>query len=83
MIYPISQGNREPYPFAASLEAVREIHERLGADRLVWGSDIPMVERYCTFSQSVKYLTDYADFLPEGELRKILGTNLEEIFNRK
>ncbi|MBI9105618.1 MAG: amidohydrolase [Spirochaetales bacterium] len=83
IIYPISQGNREAYPFNRSLKAFREVYSRLGAEKLVWGSDIPMVERYCTYAQSLNYLGNYSNFLSEMDLEKILGKNLEEIFKRK
>ncbi len=80
IIYPISQGNREDYPFKAGLRAVRKLYEMFGASKLVWGSDIPMVERYCTYIQSLTYLTRYCDFISAVDLASIIGTNMENYF---
>lgn len=82
LIYPIGRGHIEDYPFAVSNEAVRELYRTFGGSKLVWGSDIPMVERYCTYSQSLKHLTEYCDFISSGDLERILGMNLLEIFDR-
>lgn len=78
---PIARGGVEAYPYASSQKAVRRIYETLGPDRMVWGSDAPNVERYCTYSQSLDYLETY-EFIPSGDLAKITGLNLEGIFDR-
>jgi predicted TIM-barrel fold metal-dependent hydrolase len=46
---------------------------------LVWGSDVPNVERYCTYRQSHEYLDTY-EFLSSEDRRLILGGNLERLF---
>lgn len=80
IVYPIGRGAIEDYPFLISRKAVQALYERFGAERLVWGSDIPMVERYCTYRQSLKYITAYCDFVLPDDLELILGKNLEKIF---
>lgn len=80
LAYPIARGGVEEYPFRSSLRAVRTIYEALGPDKLVWGSDAPNVERYCTYGQSLKYLTDYCDFISPEDLQKITEGNLSGIF---
>ncbi|HNT88270.1 MAG TPA: tyrosine-type recombinase/integrase, partial [Candidatus Hydrogenedentes bacterium] len=47
---------------------------QLGADRLVWGSDMPNVERFCTYKQSLDYVRRYCPFLTEREKRQLLKT---------
>ncbi len=44
-----------------------------GASKLVWGSDMPNVERFCTYRQSVDYVRRYCDFLTAAEKDLILG----------
>jgi predicted TIM-barrel fold metal-dependent hydrolase len=44
-----------------------------GAHRLVWGSDMPNVERFCTYKQSLDYVRRYCPFLTAREKDLILG----------
>ena len=41
----------------------------------MWGSDMPNVERFCTYGQSLEYLRRYCDFLPASDMDRILGDN--------
>ncbi|MEM3658314.1 MAG: amidohydrolase family protein [Candidatus Hadarchaeum sp.] len=78
--YPISRGRVEDYPFPISRKAIKKLYDIFGPTKLVWGSDVPMVERYCTYAQSLKYLTDYCDFISKKDIELIVGGNLVEIF---
>lgn len=80
LAYPIAEGNREDYPYPKSRQAVAVLYDFFGAERLVWGSDIPNVERYCTYAQSLNYLKNYCTFIPRSDLDLILGGNLNIIF---
>ena len=80
LVYPIARGVIEEFPFTRSLDAVRILYESLGAEKLIWGSDIPMVERYCTYSQSLTYFTHYCDFIPTSDMELILAGNLQKVF---
>jgi hypothetical protein len=46
----------------------------------MWGSDMPNVERYCTYSQSLTYLWNHADFLDDTQRRRIFRDNALELF---
>ena len=54
-----------PYPEAQAL--IEGMRDQLGADRLVWGSDMPNVERFCTYRQSLDYVRQYCPFLTARE----------------
>ena len=82
VVYPIGRGHIEDYPFPLCHEAVKTLFYEFGPQKLVWGSDIPMVERYCTYQQSLKYITDYCDFIPSSDIELIMGKNLDSIFNQ-
>jgi hypothetical protein len=81
MVYPVYVGLEEDYPFPSALDAVRGLYDRLGPRRLVWGSDLPNVERHCTYRQSLPYLTTHARFLPPEDLSLITGGNLARLFD--
>jgi hypothetical protein len=56
------------------------LYRRLGRGRLVWGADMPNVERHCTYRQSLDYLREYCDFIPSSDMDRILGGNLRQLF---
>ena len=56
VLYPIYWGRTHPFPFSDLRPALRALHRRVGSQRLVWGSDMPNVERNCTYRQSLEYL---------------------------
>ena len=50
--------------------------ERLGGlDRLMWGTDIPMVMRFQTYRQSLDSLRLNLDFLDQADIDLICGGN--------
>ena len=81
LVFPISVGRTEDYPFPSAQQAVRRLYDRLGPRRLVWGSDLPNVERHCTYVQSLTYLTRHCPFIPPADLALIVGGNIARLFN--
>lgn len=78
--YPISAGPLGwDYPYPQFRELVRQQYEEFGAQKLVWGSDMPNVERNCTYRQSLCYLKDYCDFINLKDMGLILGGNMARI----
>ena len=80
LLFPLLYGAGWEYPYAEARPIVRELYERLGASKLLWGSDMPNVERSCTYRQSLTYLTRYCDFIPAGDLDRIVGANANELY---
>ena len=66
-------GGMWEYPWTEAEPTVQECVERIGADRLIWGTDIPMVSRFCTYRQARDQFQTHCDFLTEDERRDILG----------
>jgi predicted TIM-barrel fold metal-dependent hydrolase len=80
VLYPIYWGRDHDYPYPELRPVLRALHQRVGATRLCWGSDLPNVERSCTYRQSLDYLRRLADFMSPSELDLVLGDNLAELF---
>ena len=80
ILYPIGVGGRQEYPFTDALGHVRQIYDRFGGSRLVWGSDMPNVERYCTYRQSYSYLAHRCEYMDEAEREALFGGNLMSLF---
>ena len=73
VVFPITDGGIWDYPYPEAQTLIADMRDRLGADRLVWGSDMPNVERFCTYRQSLDYIRRYCPFLSAREKDLILG----------
>jgi len=80
LLIPIFQGAIWEYPYTEAQPILREYFQRLGPDRLAWGSDMPNVERHCTYRQSLDYLRNHCDFISEDDMEKICGGNVTRLF---
>lgn len=78
--YPISIGREYEYPYRRSQILIGNLYNFFGPSRLIWGSDIPNVERYCTYKQSLSYLNNYCSFLSLEDKELILGKNVLKLF---
>ena len=83
VMFPISWGGVWDYPYPEAQALIREMRDRFGADKLVWGSDMPNVERFCTYKQCVDYVRKHCAFLTAAEKDKILGHNIAALFGLK
>jgi predicted TIM-barrel fold metal-dependent hydrolase len=61
------------YPFANLLARVQRLHERLGADRLMWATDWPWFEHELTYKQSIDCFRRHAPFFTPAALTDFLG----------
>ena len=73
LLFPIALGAVWDYPMIEVQSTIAECVERLGADRLMWGTDMPLTARYCTYKQSMDQFRTYCDFLSDSERAYILG----------
>ena len=76
ILIPILMGGLWDYPYTEASGLIREYYDRLGSEKLVWGSDMPNVERHCTYTQSLDYLRKYCDFIPQAAMDRICGDNM-------
>lgn len=84
IVYPIQVGPVGwDYPFPKAQQLIRQQYEEFGGHKLHWGSDMPNVERNCTYKQSLTYLTNYCDFIDHKDMELILGGNIARILKIK
>lgn len=81
IMFPITWGGRWDYPYREAHSLIRDLRDRLGAEKLLWGSDMPNVERFCTYRQSLEYVRRYCDFLSEADMDLVLGLNAARLYN--
>ncbi len=77
---PIVWGRWYEHPYSELVPLVRALFDAFGSESLVWGTDIPNIERYCTYRQARSYLPQTCAFLTEDDLNAILGENLRRFF---
>jgi predicted TIM-barrel fold metal-dependent hydrolase len=82
LLYPISWGGQHDYPYPEAAVQFRQIYDAFGPDRFIWGSDMPNVERSCTYRQSLTYAFDCFDFLSNDDRRLIFRENALALFSR-
>jgi predicted TIM-barrel fold metal-dependent hydrolase len=81
IMFPITWGGVWEYPYKEAQPLIRDLRDKFGADKLVWGSDMPNVERFCTYLQSLDYVRHHCSFLTATETDQILGGNIDRIFS--
>jgi predicted TIM-barrel fold metal-dependent hydrolase len=79
IMFPITWGGVWEYPYPEAQALIRQMHDLFGAGKLVWGSDMPNVERFCTYTQCVDYVRRHCGFLTATEKDAILGGNMVEL----
>ncbi len=80
IMYPITWGGVWEYPYHEAHPLIRDLRDKVGAERLMWGSDMPNVERYCTYRQSLDYVRKYCTFLNAREMDLVLGGTAAELY---
>ncbi len=76
IMFPITWGGLWDYPYPEAQALIRDLRDRYGAQKLVWGSDMPNVERFCTYRQCLDYVRTYCGFLTSTEKDLVLGGNV-------
>ena len=74
-VSPFFFGGMYDYPMPQIRPGLEKAVERLGAGRLMWGTDIPMVMRFQTYRQSLDSLRLNLDFLDQADIDLICGGN--------
>ena len=82
LLYPIAWGGKYNYPYRRARLHFRQLFDAHGESRFIWGSDMPNVERYCTYRQSLTYAWDHFDFLDDMSRKAIFRENALGLFSR-
>ena len=71
--FPVRIGDLFDYPWTGCQGALAGMVEQIGADRLLWGTDMPFQNRFCTYRQSREWIERYSTFLGPDQLAAIMG----------
>ncbi len=79
LMFPIALGNVWEYPMLEVRPTIEECVKRIGADRLIWGTDMPIVMRFWTYRQNIDMFVEHCDFLSAQEMDAIMGGTIARI----
>lgn len=65
----------DEYPCQKSIELFREVYQEIGANKILWGSDIPGTFNYYTYQQMLDIFLIHSYFLSDDDRNKIMGAN--------
>ena len=71
--FPVRIGDIFDFPYDEARPTLEEMVSRIGADRLMWGTDMPFQNRHCTYRQSRDWIEKYCNFLTPDDLANIMG----------
>jgi predicted TIM-barrel fold metal-dependent hydrolase len=77
----LPEVSREGFPFRDVREHLADAVSRFSAQRLIWGSNHPVVLHACTYAESLDYLED-CTFLSSDQLAWLLGGTLQALLDR-
>ncbi len=72
--------SKQGYPYVDTHDMVHRIYDKFGPRRLMWGTDWPLVERYCSYSKALALVRDELKFLNAEDKEWILGKTLERVW---
>ena len=61
--------------------AIAQLVDTLGSDRLMWGTDMPNVERFCTYRQTLTTFTIHCQgLIGPSDIANIVGGTAARLF---
>jgi predicted TIM-barrel fold metal-dependent hydrolase len=71
--FPVRLGDLFDFPHREVWPTLEAMIQHVGSDRLLWGTDMPFQNRFCTYRQSRDWIENYCTFLDEPALADIMG----------
>jgi predicted TIM-barrel fold metal-dependent hydrolase len=81
LLFPITIGHIWDYPYKEVQPAVVELVKKLGSERLMWGTDMPNVERHCNYRQTLDMFRVHCrGLLSDKAIDDIVGGTCARLF---
>src|SRR5262249_24339509 len=80
-ICPIAYGFSYEYPYTEVHPTIRPLYETYGGSKFCWGSDMPNLERFCTYLPGLDFLRRHCPFIAREDMGMILGANAARAFH--
>jgi L-fuconolactonase len=72
--------SRQPYPWLDSQELVKRLHDAFGPQRLMWGTDWPIIEGVAKYEQALTVVRDDMKFLSADDKSWMLSKTVERVW---
>ena len=72
--------SKQPYPWLDSQEHVKRLHQAFGPQRLMWGTDWPIVEGNATYEKALTVVRDDMKFLNSDDKQWIMSKTIERVW---
>ena len=80
ILFAVFLGVAFDYPMLQFKPTLEQMVERLGPERIIWGTDVPILMRYTTYRQSLDQIRLYCDdLLGEDGMALVLGRNMARL----
>jgi predicted TIM-barrel fold metal-dependent hydrolase len=70
----------EDYPYASARRYIERAVTLIGAEKLMWGTDLPGLLTHATYPQLLGYVSRHCDFLSADALRGVLGETAWRVY---
>ena len=81
--FPVRIGDLFDFPYREVWPTLEQMVGRIGTDRLLWGTDMPFQNRFCTYRQSRCWIEGYCDFLDDAAKAYIMGGAVARVLGLK
>jgi len=68
------------YPYPDAQEQVKKLYDAFGPQRLMWGTDWPMVEAHCSYARALAMVRDEMKFLNDEDKSWMLSRTVERVW---
>jgi L-fuconolactonase len=68
------------YPYTDTFAQVKRVYDAFGPQRLMWGTDWPLIQNYCGYGKALSVVRDEMPFLNAEDKEWILGRTVERIW---
>jgi predicted TIM-barrel fold metal-dependent hydrolase len=72
--------SKQDYPYRDSQAQVKRLYDGFGPQRLMWGTDWPLVEGYCGYAKALALVRDEMGFLNEEDKSWMLSRTVERVW---
>ncbi len=70
----------QPYPYLDSQRQIKTLYDTFGPQRLMAGTDWPLVEKYCTYGQAIDIARKKIEFFNAEDRRWICGLTANQVW---
>jgi L-fuconolactonase len=72
--------SKQPYPYRDAQDQVKRLYDAFGPQRLMWGTDWPMVEAHCGYAKALAMVRDEMKFLNDDDKSWMLSRTVERVW---